>query len=191
MIKIINLLINNRIVNSILYFLTLLLITLGLSLALNVKHTLNLVVGLLSIIGTIYFIANIGNKNFFSRNDKLFIIAIMAIPTMIFISMCINGFCSDKLLKVLRMLLAIFIFMAVREFKINPFFILFGILISLIFATINSLFEVNVLGYYRAHGFMNPIPYGNFSLLLSIIGTIFIIVHPKIKIKPKLILSLI
>lgn len=164
------------------------LVFIGLVGFINIKKVSMTVVALLALIGISLYL---GKKLLFSREEKKFIILMVILPALYLSNMIIFGFDTHYLDRPFRMLLGVLVFIAIRELGISVKFVFLGLLIGLLYASILSYYELFVLEYERAHGFMAAIPFGNFALLMGCIGIGYLLINKEFELKFKIILGVL
>ncbi|TQV62012.1 MAG: O-antigen ligase family protein [Halothiobacillaceae bacterium] len=108
------------------------------------------------------------------------ILAMSLLPMAYLVNMAWFGWEWPKLENPSKMLLAILIFLAIREWGLSSRTAILGCFVGAIIAGIVSAYQSIVLDLAQAHGYMWHIPFGNFSLLLaflSLLGVLYTLEH--------------
>ncbi len=104
------------------------------------------------------------------------VLAMSILPIAYLANMAWFGWEWPKLENPSKMLLAILIFLAIREWGLSSRTVILGCFLGAILAGIVSAYQLIGLDLGQAHGYMWHIPFGNFSLLLaflSLLGVLY------------------
>jgi O-antigen ligase len=121
--------------------------------------------GLVALTG----MAQLAWRREFDRTDVEFLLVVGLLPAAFLLNMLIHGFGSSIFGRPARLLIAYFAFYAIRRCAAQPMLFFDGCATGAIAAGLIAIYQVEWLGAERASADWNPVPFGNYSLLLGIL----------------------
>ncbi|ADR18988.1 O-antigen ligase family protein [Calditerrivibrio nitroreducens] len=155
------------------------LIFLGLSGFINIKYFSMTTLLILAILG-IFVLISFRKDLLLNREDKVFIILMVLLPMAFFLNMLFFGFVPHHLDRPFRMFLGVFAFLLLETYGVSKRLVFIALIICLVYASCLSYYKIVILNEPRAYSFIYFIPFGNFALLLGLIGLSYIYLNNKL-----------
>lgn len=166
------------------------LIFLGLSGFINIKYFSMTTLLILAVLGV--FVLILFRKDLLlTREDKLFMILMVLLPTAFFLNMLFFGFVPHHLDRPFRMFLGVFAFLLLRIYGVSKKVVFIALIICLVYASCLSYYKIVILNLPRAQSFIYFIPFGNFALLLGLIGLSYVYLNNELSKLKRIVLGVI
>ncbi len=126
-----------------------------------------IVFGLFSLLGLHFLFKNRHEAMSVNRDEIKFYLSIGVFFLIALLITMNAGFVSKIMSKYLHILLIIPIYIYLRHIGIKQFYLWYGLVVGAFMSATIAIYDVRILNMPIAHGFINPIQFGDMSLVLG------------------------